>query len=332
MRKIGKFFKGLGYFLCILVTNIVVGIALIRFGIFPQIKSFWVTSTVTTLSHEYLARVVATEKEIQKIVASNRVEETTEAFDRNVINLSKQPGEEDNTDGEQIKNKDTIELTEISGEGYKGYMLSVSNPKKIRLVASKNFGSSGTKLNEMIQEYGGVGGINAGGFSDIDGHGTGGNPTGIILEDGQVIWKDNSTTFSIVGFDKEGILVLGNYTVKQIEELGIQHAVSFGPALIVNRKPTKIYGDGGWGINPRTVIGQKADGTVLMLVIDGRQVSSVGATIKEIQNIMMSYGAVNASNLDGGSSTVMYYQDKLINHPCSAYGERPLPNAFVITK
>lgn len=142
----------------------------------------------------------------------------------------------------------------------------------------------------------------------------------------------DTSRYSIIGFDRDGTLILGNYTVDEIKKLQITQAVSFEPYLVVNGEPTKIYGDGGWGINPRTAIGQRSDGTVLLLVIDGRQVGSIGVTIRKLQEIMLQYGAVNAANLDGGSSTVMYYNNNLINNPCSPYGERTLPSAFLITK
>ena len=65
----------------------------------------------------------------------------------------------------------------------------------------------------------------------------------------------------------------------------------------------------GW--NPRTAIGQRADGAVIFVCIDGRQVGSPGGTYADIINIMQEYGAVNACNMDGGSSSVMMYRDTL---------------------
>ena len=90
-------------------------------------------------------------------------------------------------------------------------------------------------------------------------------------------------------------------------------------------------GDGGWGVGPRTAIGQRKDGTVLFLVIDGRQPGySVGATLRDIQNIMYEEGAVIAANLDGGSSSTLYYNGKVINKPADLLGERMIPTAFVV--
>jgi exopolysaccharide biosynthesis protein len=142
---------------------------------------------------------------------------------------------------------------------------------------------------------------------------------------------DNSIKkFSIIGFNRNNVLVIGLYTLGEIKDLHLRDAVAFRPLLIVNGMPTTMYGNGGWGTAPRTAIGQKEDGTVIMVVIDGRQVHSVGATMKQMQEIMLENGAVNAANLDGGSSTVMYFNGKIINSPSSPYGDRYLPSAFLI--
>lgn len=87
-------------------------------------------------------------------------------------------------------------------------------------------------------------------------------------------------------------------TGQECLDRGIRDAVSFGPTFIVNGKAMEVAGSGG-GLNPRTVLGQRADGAVLMLVIDGRQSHSIGATYKDCIDVMLQYGAVNAANLDG---------------------------------
>ena len=66
-------------------------------------------------------------------------------------------------------------------------------------------------------------------------------------------------------------MILGKYTMEKIKEMKIRDAVSFSPILILNGVPTEMTGNGGWGIAPRTGIGQRADGAVIFLTIDGRQ-------------------------------------------------------------
>ena len=335
--------RGLFIVLVIGIINSFVGVSIIRIGMFPRVQSIIVTSTMTTMTHQYIAKVFADTNQIAKIMDCNKVVDTKEVSDNTAITIQPSPTVSIEKDpsiatlapisNSIIQKKDTVELINIKGSRYNGYMFIVSNPKRIKLAITKNVGKYGEKLNKLIQSENAIGGINAGGFIDTSGVGNGGTPTGIIIKNGEIIWRDTSEkTYNIIGFNKDGILILGNYSVQQIKEKGLVDAVSFGPYLIVNNKPTKIIGDGGWGINPRSVIGQKADGTILLLEIDGRQASSVGAAIKEIQDIMVEYGAVNAANLDGGSSSTLYYNNKLINKPCSLSGERFLPDAFVISE
>lgn len=304
-------------FSCILLGFVFIG--LVRIGVFPGLQEFVVTSAMTTLSHQYLADIVASKDKIQSIMDKNRVVEDYEEFDNSKIN--------DNG----VVSGDRVELTDISRNGYTGYMLTITNPERVFLGTPERLGEYGSKISTLVQDYNAVAGVNAGGFSDENGKGRGGTPTGIIIQDGDIKYVDESIElFNIIGFSKDNVLVIGRYTLNQIKKLNLRDAVNFRPFLILNGKPVKMYGNGGWGTAPRTAIGQKSDGTVLLVVIDGRQLHSPGATMKEMQEIMIENGAVNAANLDGGSSSVMYFNDKIINSPSSPYGDRYLPSAFLI--
>jgi exopolysaccharide biosynthesis protein len=134
----------------------------------------------------------------------------------------------------------------------------------------------------------------------------------------------------IVGFTSNGTLNIGKYTLDELIKLKVKEAVSFYPRVIVNGKPLITSGDGGWGRAPRTAVGQKADGTVIFIVIDGRQTRSIGATLKEVQDLFLQQGVENAGFLDGGASSELVVNNQLITHPSSRYGERRLPSAFLI--
>ena len=110
----------------------------------------------------------------------------------------------------------------------------------------------------------------------------------------------------------------------------VQYACSFGPTLIVNGEPVEGSQISSSGVNPRTAIGQRADGAMLLLVVDGRQISSLGATFEDLISIMLEHGAVNAANLDGGSSSVMIYNGEVLNVCASVKGARPLPTAILV--
>lgn len=293
----------------------------IRGGLIPALQDYLVTSSMTTLNHKYIARIVATPAQIKEIMGKNRVDENYDKQNMALISQNKTKEKEN-----------TVSLVDISRDGYRGYILEIGNPKKVFIGTAPELGTHGTKISGLIKEYGVTAGINAGGFTDAAGHGTGGLATGIIISNGEIKYKDDKVSkYNIIGFNRKDVLVLGTYTLDELQKLELRDAVDFHPFLIVNGKPTKVYGNGGWGSGPRTSIGQRADGTVLMVVVDGRQLSSVGASMKQMQDIMIENGAVNAANLDGGSSTVMYYGDKIVNKPCSPHGDRFLPSAFLVS-
>ena len=99
-----------------------------------------------------------------------------------------------------------------------------------------------------------------------------------------------------------------------------------------HRRLSPVPGNRTAGLNPRTAIGQRSDGAILLLVIDGRQVISIGASLWDLVDIFQKYGAVNACNLDGGSSTLMWYQGDYINNCASVIGIRPVPTTFLVLK
>ena len=206
----------------------------------------------------------------------------------------------------------TLTLKNIESSRFKGFLLEIPDPHRVQVATAENMD----------------------GFYDANGTGTGRQPYGFILHDGKYLLgqdASNEEENEFVGFTKDGNLIVGNYSKAELKEKDVVEGISFGPALIVNGEKMITHGDGGWGVGPRTAIGQRKDGTVLFLVIDGRQPGySVGATLRDIQNIMYEEGAVIAANLDGGSSSTLYYNGKVINKPADLLGERMIPTAFVV--
>ena len=290
---------------------------------FEMLRNLWVTTAMTTMNHQYLATYLFSEAEIQKIMDNNKATDLGNSHPANI----KTPG----TDNDTSSVNDTgTELIDISQKGFKGYLLKVNDPGRVEVAATRYLGEKGEKAEDIAKENGAVAVINGGAFDDPQGNGNGGQPLGILISDGQILYKAPVSAFDIIGLNNDDVLVLGRYTLNQINQMGIRDAVSFSPFLVVDGKPAITQGDGGWGIAPRTAIGQTRDGSILMLVIDGRQIGSIGATLKDVQDIMLEYGAYNVANLDGGSSAVLYYKDKIINHPSSQYGERHAPSFFIV--
>ena len=146
------------------------------------------------------------------------------------------------------------------------------------------------------------------------------------MSKGKEIWNstENGTKTDLFGITKEGVLVVEQYSAQELKDLNVQEALSFGPTLKINRKMINLSLDG--GIAPRTVIGQREDGAIILLVIDGRILGSYGATYKELQEVIYTLGDINAINLDGGKSTTI----EIINSPSNSMGERALPTAVIV--
>lgn len=308
---------------------------MIYYGPFKNTRDMIVTTAMTTLSHQYIAKAFLSEKTINDIMEKNMIddkniysEDAAIAVSSIYDNNGEDVNEESNLNGPMYSDK--IVLKNVSNGKYKGYMLIVSDPRRISVATSDRLGRYGMKLSDIVNNYSAEGGINAGGFADDNGVGTGGTPTGFLIQDYKVLYGVPGKKEALIGFNEDSVLVLGHYTLEEAKQKKIRDAVTFGPSLVVNGEGTIKTGNGGLGLQPRTAIGQRQDGAVLLLVIDGRQLGSVGATLKEVQDIMLQYGAYNAANLDGGSSTTMIYNDKMINHPCSTAGPRYLPSAFII--
>jgi len=297
----------------------ILSIVLIFYGPFTNLKEIIVTTAMTTMTHQYFATLFLSDVEIAQILEKNRPSE--DIADQVVEDIQVATN---NTDG--------IELVDVSSKTFNGYLLIVNDPSRVKLGVAPRLGKVGATTSQIVKEYDAVAGINAGGFAD-DALGTGGKPSGMLISDGLLKIAKPSGSYGIVGLDKSNRMVVSNsmsYTTMLNKNL--RDAVTFGPIIIVNGMPTIGSGNGGWGVQPRTAIAQKKDGTILMLVIDGRQTDSLGATLKNVQDIFLKYGAYNAYNLDGGASSTMVFDSKVVNKPSDIMGERYVPCAFIVTK
>ena len=207
----------------------------------------------------------------------------------------------------------------------------INDPSRVKLAVTGEIGVAGERLSDMVKNAGAIAGINAGGFYDPDGEGNGAYPDGITVKDGEIVHNNvGNKTVDFIGLDINNKLIIEPMNVDQIKEKQIRDGVSFYPPLVKNGKPA-VYGDGGWGIAPRTGIGQRADGAIIFLVIDGRQPTwSIGATLRDMMNVFLEYDAVEAANLDGGSSSEMVYNGKIMNKLWNIFGERYIPTGFVV--
>lgn len=229
---------------------------------------------------------------------------------------------------------DSLNLKNIESSRFTGFLLEIADPKRVQVATAENMDEKGDTTSGIAKRHNAVAAINAGGFYDANGTGTGRSPYGFIVHDSKFLLGQDSSDEEVnefVGFNDQGNLIVGNYSKGELKKLDVTEGITFGPPLIVNGEKMIQNGDGGWGVGPRTAIGQKKDGTVLFLVIDGRQPGySVGATLRDLQNILYEEGAVVAANLDGGSSSTLYLNGEVVNKPADLLGERMIPTAFIV--
>lgn len=320
--------KRFGIFITYQIVFIMITLPLLVFyGPFDNVKKFMVETAMSTFRAQFIATIFLSKDQIQNIINSDGNNSSSENMDMNQV---------------KVKYSDSsVDVYDIHTNKFDGYMLEVKNPKSIKIGYTQKLGVEGQRTSTIAEENGAVAAINGGGFSDKspDGKlwaGTGAFPDGIIVSNGKTIYSSvsPSTKVSVTGFTKDGIMIIGSYSINDLKKLGVTEALSFNginSRLIVNGK-AQIHGDGGQGLNPRTAIAQKQDGTILLLVIDGRKYLQLkaGASLKDIQDIFLSYGAWNASNLDGGSSSTMYYNGEVINSPSDPLGERTVASVVYV--
>ena len=316
---------------------------LIMAGWSQKLQTTWVCSAMNTFHHKYLATWFIPTKTIDRILEENMARDDGTDTDQSAINpQGGQSQLEQATEDNQVdpyleegyeKLEDGVYLKEVEGSSYRGYVMLVSDPTRVKLVDTANQFSCGQTVMQMSERVGAVAAINGGGFNDGPNYDSnGGSPSGIIIEDGKLVNPSRPSAndyYNIIGMTSNGIFTLQHGSSQWAVDHDIYSAISFSPFLVVNGVG-QINGSGGWGIAPRTALGQRATGEMLFLVIDGRQVGwSIGCDLDVLQNTLLDEGCVNAAMLDGGSSTVMIYRGEFVNRPALGF-ERYINNCWVV--
>lgn len=235
------------------------------------------------------------------------------------------------TFGEKIKvldNENNLLIVEVTGGQYKGLLAIMKNPEQVTVAKSKSLGSYGNLITKFAEDNHALLAINASAFVDEEAKGNGGKVLGSMVLDG-IDYGNPAQNLKFFGFKKDNKLYIENYNPQIISEY--KWGIQFSPALIVDGAKY-VQGTFGYGLQPRTAVGQTTSGEFLMLIVDGRQVGhSIGATVNDLAEIMLRHKAYQAMNLDGGSSSIMNYRGKTINKPSSKNSlGRYLPNAFIV--
>lgn len=313
-------------------------------------RDIYIETAMTTGDHQWLAtafipkhiidEVMARQTDTSDVVGGG--EHLNESSDTNVEEEDDTPddilGQKELEVGEkdyagytvQINDIDEgIVVSEIVGTGYRGQIMLIDDPSRVYLGSTPHKHVEGLRIKAMMAHHGAIAGINASGFSDPGDSGHGGDIIGLSYSEGQ-FWGNPVSYYGSVLITADDHLVVGN--VSDWDKYEIRAGIQFGPVLIADGV-SQIEGSGGYGIQPRTAIGQREDGVIVFLIIDGRQPSwSIGCTMGDLVEILQKYNVVNAACCDGGSSSVLAYKGEVINRNSSlnpTYGRR-LPNAWLV--
>lgn len=324
MKKVSKKKKSKKLFIiCIILDLLAIGGFVMMYGPWDTVRNFYVNTAMKTKDHKYLAKIFYSDKTIDEILANNYFIEIKEdiKLDDIVIDTSPKKSYKNEYDKEILtrdNGNEDYKIINIKVGLSKGYLIAIYKPEKVSLIRAKNFniGKYGEQVTTMCTRYNASVCINGGGFADPTGVGSD-IPLGYVIENGKIVWPSSgwdTRTGNIIGFNEEGkLLLLSDSTGNNALENGMVSGLEFGPFLIVNGKPIEIVGDP-WGKSPRVAIGQRKDGVVLFLVIDGENYID-GASLQDTVDVFMKYGAYNAANLDGGHSSSLAINGKLYNNP-----------------
>ncbi len=309
-----------------------IAFVLLLYGPDEKFQTWLITTAMQTMNHQYYCKLFYNDEAISKVLNNNYVEESGESTNPDLIEKEPiiEPQIEYKNEYEKqildVEEGTTYQIIELEVNGCKGYLAVIYDPSKVKLAVTAYVGTRGQYVTQMAASKNALLGINGGGFYDPGHTSSGGIPTGITISDGKIITDGigSAQGGGIIGFNNDNVLLLlKNTTAQEAINMGVRDAVTWGPFLIVNGNPSFIRGNGGWGYAARSAIGQREDGIVLLLVIDSNSIRTKGADMVDLAEIMQNYGAINAANLDGGTSSVMVMPKEIAqskyNAPCKDY-------------
>ena len=338
-------------FVAALALTLLISLKMVCSSAFPSAQQMFVTTILETGQLKFLASWFLSSEEIQEIVDKNSMKALNASVDTALIqvggsgsvNVGGESGEEDSGD--------PIEIVEVAGANYTGTMMIVKDPARVSLATIYPWREVGVPLDQLVASAGAIGGINGGLYNSYNN--SGGRPYGVIVSHGEIQYNkpQEFPGLVLIGFTEDNILEIidiSKLNAAGVEELvaerRIRDAVTFQEEasdannhfvqLIINNEAREMNGMGS-GLNPRTAIGQRADGAVLLFVTDGRgKAGHLGASSGDLIGVMQEFGAVNAANLDGGSSSCMYYDGEYLMDSVTFYQANSswkLPAGFVVT-
>ena len=316
-RIVRRFFLVLFAVVIMAVSALVMVLNLVFNGPSPTARNQLTMTLIEASATKWVPALFIGEDGVAEIRAGVDVQLEDDVTDVNAVIINR-GGLTGNAD-EWADYPDGIRIESVDGDTYNAKVMIVRDPSQVYLGISTHEGFNtsipGKRLTAAMEDEGAIAGVNGGAFNDdgTTGSYVGTLPAGLVYSEGECVWTSGkpSETSGFAGFTKDNILVVhkDNISQAQAEELNIRDGCCFGPVLIMNGEINMEAYNKVSGLNPRTGIGQRADGAVIFVCIDGRQPSSMGGEYRDVIDIMVEYGAINACNMDGGSSTVMMYRD-----------------------
>jgi len=295
------------------------------YGPFKNVRNTMVSTIMATGAHQYIAKWFFSDAKINEIIKEENKAENASSNTKNRQTV-------------EVKyNNDGIEKLAPKINGCQANIFIIKNPKRVKIGYANKIGYVGDTTHDIANKYKALIAMNGGYYDDTSGNGTGAIPSGFVISNGKIVYpqkqdesKLNEKWENVMSIDADGNLsVGGKYSANELIRNNIKEAFVTEPYIIKDGKdyisPNKVG-----GLNPRTVIGQAADKSIIFLTVDGRQGLNPGVGLKDVQNVMRDFNAVNAVCLDGGGSTTMYYDGEVINNPSSATGERAVPDILYV--
>ena len=300
-------------------------------------RNIWIETAMTTDQHKWLATAFFPDRLVDEVMAAQvdiKDIGVTDIYGNQSADVLGQEylveGEKDKFGNEVFANnvEEGVVILKVESTNFVGKLVLVDDPSRVFLGTTDYKGSRGEFICDYLEKENAVVGVNASGFIDTGGTSLGGLISGQCVSQGEY-WGTYKSKYTLLGFDTDNRLVVGG--MDNWEDYNIRDGIQFRPTLILNGQ--KVVSDSaGWGLQPRTVVGQSANGVVMLLVVDGRQFGySLGATMEDCADILLQYGAVTAGACDGGSSSVIAYNGEIINEPSTDMPTgRYLPNAWLV--
>jgi len=353
-KKVGKIvLKTLAFlltFVAAIAATLLISLNMICSDRFPSAQQMFVTTILETGQLKFLASWFLTPEEIQTIVDQNSMKELNAEVNTGLIQIGGSGTLDFQSGAGEGEAQEEIEVVEVAGATYTGTMMIVKDPSRVSLASIYPWRDIGVTLDELVTSNGAVAGINGGLYNSYNN--SGGHPYGVLVSNGEIQYNKPQEWpgLVLIGFNEDHILEIIDIShlnaagvEKLVADRKIRDAVTFQEEasdannhfvqLIINGEKREMNGMGS-GLNPRTAIGQRADGSVLMFVTDGRGKSGhLGASAGDLISVMEEFGAVNAANLDGGSSSCMYYDGEYLKSSVTFYyvnSSWKLPAGFIV--